>query len=277
MNSDFDRTASVGDSLLKDTADVLLAHMSRNQIVSEDLPDLIRSVHQALLECKSGAAPAMQSALQPAVQAPKAPPTQPAPRRPVPPLLRPMPAPRVVASRPAANETPVEAREAPKAEAAASRATAPRAEPEKEAVQAPTSASSPAPAQGELLSFPSGMRSQTALSGILRRDASPPPSQASEAASPAPAAARPQPLPRAPEPKVPVEQSIQPNSIICLEDGRPCRDLAKRLWKTYGMSPEEYRLKWQLPPEYPMLAPNEVRRRGELVRYDPNTLQRMRG
>src|SRR3546814_4224078 len=85
------------ETLLEDTADVLLAHMSRSQVVSEDLPDLIRSVHRALLDCKLGAtvpaAPPIH-VTRPARPTPSISPTvhqaEPAAPRRTPPLLAPV-------------------------------------------------------------------------------------------------------------------------------------------------------------------------------------------
>ena len=61
------------------------------------------------------------------------------------------------------------------------------------------------------------------------------------------------------EPAVPVRRSITPDYLICLEDGRKFKSLKRHLRTKYNMSPEEYRAKWNLPKEYPMVAP-ELRR-----------------
>ena len=56
------------------------------------------------------------------------------------------------------------------------------------------------------------------------------------------------------EPAVPIEQSITDEYIICLEDGEKCKILKKHLAKKYGMTPQQYRHKWDLPSTYPMVA-----------------------
>lgn len=63
----------------------------------------------------------------------------------------------------------------------------------------------------------------------------------------------------APVPAVPVAESVTPDHIICLEDGRPFKMMKRWLRATYGMTPEQYRAKWNLPPDYPMVAPNYAR------------------
>ncbi|OWJ57649.1 MucR family transcriptional regulator [Inquilinus limosus] len=60
-------------------------------------------------------------------------------------------------------------------------------------------------------------------------------------------------------PAVPVADSVTPDYIICLEDGRPFKMMKRWLRATYGMTPEQYRAKWNLPPDYPMVAPNYAR------------------
>jgi predicted transcriptional regulator len=59
-----------------------------------------------------------------------------------------------------------------------------------------------------------------------------------------------------PSPAVPVKKSITPDFLISLEDGRQYKSLKRHLRTAYGMSPEEYRAKWSLPKDYPMVAPN---------------------
>ena len=58
------------------------------------------------------------------------------------------------------------------------------------------------------------------------------------------------------KPAVPVRRSITPDHIICLEDGKKLKMLKRHLRAVYGLSPEEYRTKWNLPADYPMVAPN---------------------
>ena len=75
--------------------------------------------------------------------------------------------------------------------------------------------------------------------------------------------------PRAPEkakPAVPVSRSIQHDYIVCLEDGKKLKMLKRYLRSTYDMSPEEYRKRWQLPPDYPMVAPSYAARRSEFAK-----------
>lgn len=62
-----------------------------------------------------------------------------------------------------------------------------------------------------------------------------------------------------PVPAVPVSESVTPDYIICLEDGRPFKMMKRWLRATYGMTPEQYRAKWNLPADYPMVAPNYAR------------------
>jgi len=59
-----------------------------------------------------------------------------------------------------------------------------------------------------------------------------------------------------PTPAVPVKKSVTPDYIICLEDGKKLKMLKRHLRSTYNMTPDEYRAKWSLPPDYPMVAPN---------------------
>lgn len=68
------------------------------------------------------------------------------------------------------------------------------------------------------------------------------------------------------EPALPIEQSVTPDFIFCLEDGKKFRMLKKHLRACYGMSPEEYRAKWGLRADYPMVAPNYAIKRQELAK-----------
>jgi predicted transcriptional regulator len=72
--------------------------------------------------------------------------------------------------------------------------------------------------------------------------------------------------PEAPVPAVPVKKSVTPDYIICLEDGRKFKSLKRHLRTAYGMTPEEYRAKWGLPYDYPMVAPNYAQARSELAK-----------
>jgi predicted transcriptional regulator len=68
------------------------------------------------------------------------------------------------------------------------------------------------------------------------------------------------------EPAVPVEKSVFPNYIICLEDGKRLTMLKRHLMVSFNMTPEAYRERWGLPPHYPMTAPNYAKRRSEIAR-----------
>ncbi len=72
--------------------------------------------------------------------------------------------------------------------------------------------------------------------------------------------------PKAPEPAVPVRRSVTPDFIICLEDGKKLKMLKRHLKTAYDMTPEEYRRKWNLPPDYPMVAPNYAQQRRDLAK-----------
>jgi len=69
-----------------------------------------------------------------------------------------------------------------------------------------------------------------------------------------------------PEPAVPIRRSLHPDYLICLEDGRKLKMLRRHLRTAYNMSPEEYRAKWGLPADYPMVAPNYAKQRSELAK-----------
>ncbi len=69
-----------------------------------------------------------------------------------------------------------------------------------------------------------------------------------------------------PEPKVPVRSSIKPDYIVCLEDGKRLKMLKRHLMTHYGMTPDQYRQKWGLSPEYPMVAPNYAEQRRTLAK-----------
>lgn len=68
------------------------------------------------------------------------------------------------------------------------------------------------------------------------------------------------------KPKVPVKKSVMPEYIICLEDGKKFKSLKRHLRTHYNLSPEEYREKWGLPHDYPMVAPNYARARSDLAK-----------
>ena len=69
-----------------------------------------------------------------------------------------------------------------------------------------------------------------------------------------------------PQPAVPVKKSVTPEYIVCLEDGKKLKMLKRHLKTAYGMTPEEYRERWGLPPDYPMVAPNYARQRSRLAK-----------
>ncbi|MFT8244293.1 MucR family transcriptional regulator [Roseomonas sp. BN140053] len=69
-----------------------------------------------------------------------------------------------------------------------------------------------------------------------------------------------------PEPAVPVKKSIQPEYLVCLEDGKKLKMLKRHLKTAYNMTPEEYRERWGLPPDYPMVAPNYAEHRSSLAK-----------
>ena len=68
------------------------------------------------------------------------------------------------------------------------------------------------------------------------------------------------------EPAVPIKRSVTPDFIVCLEDGKKFKSLKRHLRTRYGMTPEEYRAKWGLPHDYPMVAPNYAKARSDLAK-----------
>lgn len=76
----------------------------------------------------------------------------------------------------------------------------------------------------------------------------------------------PAPAPERPQPAVPIKKSVTPDYIICLEDGKKLKMLKRHLKTAYDMTPEEYRDRWQLPPDYPMVAPNYAKQRSKLAK-----------
>ena len=67
-------------------------------------------------------------------------------------------------------------------------------------------------------------------------------------------------------PAVPVKKSVAHDYIVCLEDGKKFKSLKRHLRTQYNMSPEDYREKWGLPPDYPMVAPNYAQARSQLAK-----------
>ncbi|HSV28744.1 MAG TPA: MucR family transcriptional regulator [Candidatus Omnitrophota bacterium] len=72
--------------------------------------------------------------------------------------------------------------------------------------------------------------------------------------------------PERPQPAVPVKKSVTPEYIICLEDGKKLKMLKRHLKTAYNMTPEEYRDRWGLPADYPMVAPNYAQHRSTLAK-----------
>jgi len=68
------------------------------------------------------------------------------------------------------------------------------------------------------------------------------------------------------KPAVPVKKSITPEYIVCLEDGKKFKSLKRHLRTQYNMTPEQYREKWNLTPDYPMVAPNYAAARSQLAK-----------
>lgn len=79
------------------------------------------------------------------------------------------------------------------------------------------------------------------------------------------------------KPAVPAKKSVTSDFIICLEDGKKFKSLKRHLRTQYNMSPEEYREKWGLPSDYPMVAPNYAKARSQLAKQMGLGQQRRRG
>jgi predicted transcriptional regulator len=69
-----------------------------------------------------------------------------------------------------------------------------------------------------------------------------------------------------PSPAVSIKKSIKPDYIVCLEDGKQFKSLKRHLRSSYGLSPQQYREKWGLPGDYPMVAPNYAAARAALAK-----------
>ena len=67
-------------------------------------------------------------------------------------------------------------------------------------------------------------------------------------------------------PAVPVARSVTPDYIICLEDGRKLKMLKRHLRTAFGLTPAQYRAKWRLPPDYPLVAPNYAKQRSRFAK-----------
>ena len=75
-----------------------------------------------------------------------------------------------------------------------------------------------------------------------------------------------EPVEAKPEPAVAIRNSVKPDYIVCLEDGKKLKMLKRYLRTNYNMTPEEYRARWGLPADYPMVAPKYAERRRELAK-----------
>lgn len=69
-----------------------------------------------------------------------------------------------------------------------------------------------------------------------------------------------------PEPKVPIRSSVKPDYLVCLEDGKKLKMLKRHLMTHYNMTPDQYRAKWGLNADYPMVAPNYAEQRRTLAK-----------
>ena len=78
--------------------------------------------------------------------------------------------------------------------------------------------------------------------------------------------AAPEPEVKRQEPAVPIKKSITPDFIVCLEDGKKFKSLKRHLRTQYNMTPEQYREKWGLAADYPMVAPNYAAARSQLAK-----------
>jgi predicted transcriptional regulator len=72
--------------------------------------------------------------------------------------------------------------------------------------------------------------------------------------------------PERPTPAIPIKKSVTPEHIICLEDGKKLKMLKRHLKTAYNLTPEEYRERWGLPADYPMVAPNYAKQRSKLAK-----------
>ena len=90
--------------------------------------------------------------------------------------------------------------------------------------------------------------------------------------------------PEKPVPAVPIKKSVYPDYIVCLEDGKKLKMLKRHLQSSYNMTPDQYRERWGLPRDYPMVAPSYAERRSDLAKEiglgrkaESNTEGRRRG
>ncbi len=75
-----------------------------------------------------------------------------------------------------------------------------------------------------------------------------------------------EPVASRPEPAAPIRKSVFPDYLICLEDGKKLKMLKRHLKTAYSMTPDEYRARWGLPPDYPMVAPSYAKHRSTLAK-----------
>jgi predicted transcriptional regulator len=73
-------------------------------------------------------------------------------------------------------------------------------------------------------------------------------------------------VPEVPKPAVPIRKSITPEYLVCLEDGKKLKMLKRHLRSTYNLTPDEYRARWGLAPDYPMVAPKYAQQRSEFAK-----------
>jgi len=73
-------------------------------------------------------------------------------------------------------------------------------------------------------------------------------------------------VPAKPTPAVPIKKSVLPDFIVCLEDGKKLKMLKRHLKSVYDMTPEQYRERWGLSPDYPMVSPNYAKKRSLLAK-----------
>ncbi len=73
-------------------------------------------------------------------------------------------------------------------------------------------------------------------------------------------------VPERPKPAVSIKKSVFPDYVVCLEDGKKLKMLKRHLKTSYNMTPDQYRERWGLPPEYPMVAPNYAKHRSALAK-----------
>lgn len=76
----------------------------------------------------------------------------------------------------------------------------------------------------------------------------------------------PAPIPERGKPAVPISRSVQPDYLVCLEDGKRLKMLKRYLRSRYGMTPEDYRRRWGLSPDYPMVAPGYAAKRSDFAK-----------